>query len=148
MKKFLSVGVMGFSGAKFDTQKAFQNLNQAFEVIGVLASPIMPIEIVSGLTDLGIPGMAYRLALSNGWKTVGIACAKANDYSCFPCNEVQIVGKRWGAESRRFIKRCDIFIRVGGGDQSFKEIAMAKALGKPVIEFDLERIVELVPKAS
>ncbi len=136
--KYLSIGVMGFSKQKFNTDLAFRNLSQSLELIGQLASPAIPIEVVSGLTYLGIPGMAYDIAFANGWKTVGIACALAQEFECFGCDDIVIVGKRWGAESRRFIKRCDIFIRVGGGKQSFKKIAMAKALGKTVIEFDLE----------
>ncbi len=145
--KYLSVGVMGFSGAKFDTEKAYRNLSQTLDLINQLNPPLLPIEIVSGLTDMGVPAIAYRLATKNGWRTVGIACGEvAEQYKHFPCDEKIIVGKRLRAESRRFIKRCDIFIRVGGGDQAMKETAMAKAAGKIVIEFDLERIVELVPK--
>lgn len=137
IKKCLSVGVVGFSNQDFDKDKAFQILAQTFELIESLASPIIPIEVVSGLTSMGIPLMAYEFAYNHGWKTVGIACSKAYEYSIFDCDEKIIVGKKWGAESRRFLKRCDIIIRVGGGKQSFKEIKKAKELGIRVLEFDL-----------
>ena len=84
--------------------------------------------------------MAYALAKKNGWKTAGIACSKAADYKCFPCDEVTIVGNDWGLESPTFLKKCLIFIRIGGGKQTIKETASAKAMGKLVIEYDLEAL--------
>lgn len=140
MSKSISVGVMGFSQQKFDLEKATRNLGQAFDIIQVLKPPLFDIEIVSGLTKLGIPALAYDLAAKRGWRTTGIACAKAKEYEQFPCDNVYIVGDSWGDESPVFLDHCDLFIRVGGGKQSSIEITMAKAMGKPVLEFDLEAI--------
>ena len=136
----LRIGIMGYSGQLFDVEKAKQNLNQAFDLIGLLTPPLFKIEVVSGLTYLGIPGIAYDLAVERGWDTIGIACAKAQDYRVFPCNKSIIVGKKWGQESPTFLRYCDIFIRVGGGNQTMDETAAAKAMGKKVLEFDLESL--------
>jgi len=133
------VGIMGFSGQKFDLRLAGEHLNDAFVEIQ-RRFPDNEIVIVSGYTNLGIPAMAYALAKKLGWKTAGIACSKAMEYDCYPCDKVQIVGNNWGDESPTFLKECLIFIRVGGGKQTIKETASAKAMGKLVIEHDLEAL--------
>lgn len=136
-KGVLSVGVMGFSSQEFDKEKALMFLQQAFDQIRTLTTPGVRIEIVSGYTNLGIPGLAYAEAAQRGWKTVGIACEKAKEYELFPCDEILIVGENWGDESQTFLDRCDTFIRIGGGKQTIKETVLAKALGKPIKEYDL-----------
>lgn len=139
MDKKMYVGVMGFSGKKFDTELAQVYLEQAFNQVESVANG-RRISIVSGYTDLGIPAMAYREAAKRGWETVGIACAKAQDYDVYPCDEVEIVGSNWGEESPTFIAKCEMFVRVGGGAQSFDEVKAARSAKKDVIEYDLEEL--------
>lgn len=98
-------------------------------------------ELVSGLTDCGIPGIAYHMFSipdSKYAKTVGIACSKANEYPQFPVDERHIIGDEWGDESEFFIDYIDALVRIGGGEQSHREVAMfrAKYPEKPIIESD------------
>jgi hypothetical protein len=139
MKKNLYVGVMGYSAQKFDIEKAKELLNDAFDRIS-LENPDKDIFIVSGYTNLGIPGLAYSEAVKRGWKTFGIACKKALDYDVFPCDEKIIIGENWGDESSTFLSQCEIFVRVGGGNQSRREAAVAIDECKFVIEYDLPAI--------
>ncbi|MGD1856586.1 MAG: hypothetical protein ACFB2W_20290 [Leptolyngbyaceae cyanobacterium] len=133
----LRVGVVGYSNQDFDYIAALRLIQEAFDDI----SPDADVEIVSGLTDLGIPALAYQEAVRRGWKTVGIACAKAFDYSCFPVDDVIIYGDNWGDESHVFLTMIDVLIRIGGGTQSHFEACAAKREGKRVIEFDLPALV-------
>ena len=124
---------MGYSKQTFDHQEARTLIQQSFDALGSVAN----VEVVSGLTDLGIPALAYEEAVRRGWRTMGIACAKAFDYSCFPVDEVIIYGDTWGDESPVLLDAVDILIRIGGGLQSHFEICAAKVKGKQVMEFDL-----------
>ncbi len=132
----LKIGVVGYSAQQFDKQAAVQNLKQAYDQLEA-QYPGRAKVIVSGLTDLGIPALAYREAAARGWRTVGIACSKAASYDCFPVDEKQIVGHKWGAESQTFLNSIDVLVRVGGGNQSVRETAEMKASGRLVIEYDL-----------
>lgn len=38
------------------------------------------IEVVSGLTQLGVPALAYEEAVRQGWRTIDVACSKAFKY--------------------------------------------------------------------
>ncbi|HLE07237.1 MAG TPA: hypothetical protein VI933_01275 [archaeon] len=93
--------------------------------------------VVSGLTDVGVPSIAYREAAARNWRTVGIACSKASGYPCFPVSERIIVGSEWGEESETFLNYIDSLIRIGGGNQALMETAKARKMGKYVIEFNL-----------
>lgn len=135
----LKIGVTGYSAQKFDQEKAKDMLNEAFNEVQ-RQNPERGYEVVSGLTDLGIPAIAYREGVKKGWRTIGIACSKAEEYSCFPVDEKIIIGKEWGEESQTFLNHIDILIRVGGGNQAKRETQTAKDLGKLVIEYDLQAI--------
>lgn len=137
MDKSIYVGVMGYSSQKFDVNRANAYLSQAFDLIKI-EFPNQPIVIVSGYTNLGIPALAYAEAVHRGWKTAGVACSKAKNYECFPCDEIHIIGENWGDESSSFLNMCQIFIRVGGGRQSLREATQAKVDKKPVYEYELE----------
>jgi len=127
------LGIMGYSAQEFDKGLAEQYIRQHFSELG----NDIDIEIVSGLTNIGIPAIAYRVAKEMGFTTTGIACSKAEKYECFPCDQVKIIGNNWGDESSTFLSYCDSFLRVGGGEQTKKETADAKALGKTIKEYDL-----------
>ncbi len=130
----LNVGVIGYSTQDFDKEAAIDYLQGAFKTINAIYPKIV---LVSGLTNLGIPALAYAEAKKLGWQTIGIACEKANDYELFPVDEKIIIGKEWGDESQTFLNSIDILIRIGGGQQSLREAAEFKKSNRPIIEFDL-----------
>lgn len=132
----IRIGVIGYSTQKFNKSEAGRLLRKAFTIIDGLYADKSKV-VVSGLTDLGIPALAYREAVLRNWRTIGIACAKAKDYDCFPCDEEIIVGNEWGDESKTFLKLIDVLIRVGGGKQSIQETAEFRKSGRLVLEYDL-----------
>jgi hypothetical protein len=145
----MRIGVVGYSQQDFDKEKAIevlrsiliQQMSIHLDVGSMLIQQIsvqLDITIVSVLTNLGVPAIAYSLAKELKLKTMGIACAKAGEYECFPCDRVHIVGENWGDESETFLASIDKLIRVGGGKQSHAEVARAKELGIRVIEVDLD----------
>lgn len=128
------IGVVGYSSWKFDEDKARAILR---DVLSLRALHYPNSVVVSGYTDLGIPALAYQQAVELGMGTVGIACADAKNYPCFPCDEVIIVGEHWGDESPVFLDYIDELIKVGGGPQSEAEYA---AYEGPKEDFPLEAL--------
>ena len=132
----IKIGVTGYADQKFDASEAVKILRETYDLIDG-RYPGKSKTIVSGLTNIGVPALAYREAVLRGWRTVGIACSKAKDYDCFPVDEEIIVGQEWGDESPTFIKSVDVFIRIGGGEQAIGETAEFRKSGRPVFEYDL-----------
>lgn len=135
LEDLFHVGVVGYSSQKFDEKKAEELLKNEFEKLKQSGKNI---SIVSGLTDLGIPKIAYKLAKQFGFFTVGIACEKAYEYDCFPVDKKIIIGEDWGDESQTFLKQIEMLIRIGGGKQSLAEVEEAKKKGVTIIEYELE----------
>ncbi|MBT3397686.1 hypothetical protein HOA55_03135 [archaeon] len=131
----LRIGVVG-SEENFDEAEAQEMILEAFDKLD-LQCPTKTKIIVSGLTDRGIKAIAYREATKRNWGTMGIACSRAREYDCFPVDEKIIEGNEWGDESSTFLDNIEVLIRIGGGNQSFRETAEAKARGKQVMEGDL-----------
>ena len=129
----MEIGVIGFSTQSFDVRKAKRLLDEALAYYYGREDVV----ISSGLTNLGVPAIAYELASKNGLKTKGVACAKAHKYEKYYCDTTLIVGAEWGDESLVFLDGLDILIRVGGGKQSFSELAAAKKMGIQCIEINL-----------
>lgn len=77
------------------------------------------------------------MAADIGWTTVGVACAKAEQYDCYPVDRRVIVGNEWGDESATFLGECDVIVRVGGGKQSLDEVAAYIANGGVAYQYDL-----------
>lgn len=132
----MRIGIVGYSAQLFDRDDAERLLRETINE--VCHSNQNEITIVSGLTNLGIPAVAYKIAFEEEWKTIGIACDRANDFPCFPCDRVHIIGSNWGDESETFLAAIDVLIRIGGGKQSLAESNRAKAIGIPVFERELE----------
>lgn len=135
------IGIVGYSSGKFDKDVATARV-----ISGIVRAQVrgfarnQKIVIVSGLTNLGIPALAYEYAKLKEYKTVGIACSKATEYDCFPVDEKIIVGDNWGDESNTFLEYCDFMVRVGGGKQSLEEIAQwNKKNPNKSIEYELSR---------
>lgn len=120
----LKIGVVGYSTEDFDIQTARQQLNAALDIVTEEHSgePC----VISGLTNLGVPRLAYEEADARGWKTVGIACKKATNYEFYDVDEYELIGDDWGDESGYFLSKLDVLIRVGGGSQSVAEANDAK----------------------
>jgi len=135
----MKIGVVGYSGAKFNEDIAKALLAIAFRVVEE-NHEAKEYTLVSGLTDMGIPALAYRMADKNGWRTVGIACEKAHENPCYDVDEEIIEGKEWGDESKTFLNYIDVLVRIGGGKQSIKETETAKKKDIPVYEYDLPEI--------
>ena len=121
----LSIGFIGYSSTQFNAKMAKNIIERVFDSI-LSNYDNTEIEIVSGLTNVGIPAIVYDTASNLDIKTVGIACNLAKDYECFPVDEKIIVGTEWGDESKTFINRIDLLVKIGGGKQSDKEAEMFK----------------------
>lgn len=130
------VGVVGYSGQKFDETEARKLVNRAYDTIAA-QYPDHEVTVVSGLTNLGIPKIAYEEAVKRGWRTGGVASRQAAEYECFAVDEVQIVGDHWGDESNTFVTGIDTLVRVGGGKQALAETQAVQSLGRPIVEHDL-----------
>ena len=133
--KTINIGVVGFSTQEFDKKLAKEKIKEAFDIIEKEYKGNFV--IISGLTDLGIPSLAYKEAVKRKWKTVGGACQKANEYKLFDCDEKIIIGDDWGDESKKFLSMLDILVKIGGGKQSTKEFEEAKKLGIKTFEYKL-----------
>lgn len=127
----LRIGVIGYSAQEFDEKKAKEEIIKAFDKIEKKYS-MEDYCVVSGYTNLGIPQIAYQEATKRKWKTVGVACKKSSNYDTFPCDEEIIVGEDWGDESERFLQEIDCIVKIGGGEQSKKEVRKAKKKNIPV----------------
>ncbi len=123
----MKIGVVGFSQRFFDHDLAKSLLNQAIVQLTKGMNP-RDIEIVSGLTNAGVPKLAYQIAHKRGYTTIGISAKRALrvNSGIFPCDKQIIVGENFGDESEQFIEYIDYLIRVGGGSQSRKEVELFK----------------------
>src|SRR3989338_7335910 len=131
----LRIGVVGYCPpSRFDKAEAIRMIREAYNKIDI-QNPNMLKVVVSGLTNIGVPALAYKEAVQRGWRTAGITCEKANEYECFPVDEKIIIGNEWGDESQTFLKSIDVLLRIGMGRQSIKETVGMKAKGKPVFEY-------------
>lgn len=131
----MKIGIVGYSTQKFNIEEAKRIIKKEFDKLEENYGK--DIEIVSGLTAMGIPLLAYQEAKRRGWKSVGIACKEAFQFKLFPVDKQIIVGEKWGDESETFLNYIDILIRIGGGEQSKKETALAKKKGIKIIEYNL-----------
>jgi hypothetical protein len=138
MKK-VYIGIAGYSGKKFSEGVAKNMIQKDFNYLSDKYSD-REVVIVSGLTNIGIPALAYACAASMGFFTMGIACSKAKDYECFECDYVNIVGNNWGEESESFLNIITELYTYGGGSQTKEEIVKAEARGIEVYERMLEEI--------
>lgn len=123
----LRIGVVGFSSPRFDHDQARVELRRLLGALleGWQGSPA-DVEVVSGLTNQGVPKIAYELARELGLRTVGISAKQALRVRAgvFPVDRRWIVGDRFGDESQVFVDYIDALIRVGGGKQSRAEVEL------------------------
>ncbi|HET9411397.1 MAG TPA: hypothetical protein VFO38_00925 [Candidatus Saccharimonadales bacterium] len=131
------VGVVGYCPpTKFDAHEAQQLIVAAFNAVE-LRHPGVAIAVVSGLADLGVPGLAYAEATKRGWRTVGVVCRRrAEKYPLFPVNEARIIDNE-SEESVEFLGYITELLKFGGGAQSLREAEMAETMGKAVFRYEL-----------
>ncbi len=130
----IRVGIIGYSSSDFDEDFASEVMEKAFDTFDKFDPTI-----VSGLTAVGIPLLAYRKAAERDWPTVGIACSKAYEYDLWPVDKQIIFGGDWGEESNLFLKSIDCLLKFGGGDQSKREFKLFRERypDKIAREFDI-----------
>src|SRR5689334_10511841 len=120
----IRIGVVGFSRRHFDHAEANARLRECIAAVLARAN-VGPddAELVSGLTNQGVPKLAYELARELGMRTVGVSAKQAlrARAGMFPVDERVIVGERYGDESDALFQRIDVLIRIGGGPQSRRE---------------------------
>lgn len=139
--KELKVGVVGYCPPTlFDENKALEVIQDAYDQITEQFGD-HKIVIVSGLTNVGVLKIAYKEATKRSWRTVGIACERAQEHELYPVDEKLIVGKNWGDESSAFIESLQAIIRVGVGKQSLKETEHVKSKGLLAFEYDLPMLM-------
>ena len=128
IKPPLKIGVVGFSRNQFDQQDAAQKLDHTIKQI-IANYPSRKFEIVSGLTNMGVPKLAYLLADRLGIDTVGFSAKQAFRVHAgiYPVSQQIIVGNRFGDESEEFINYIDVLVRIGGEPQSRHEVELFKA---------------------
>lgn len=139
-KKF-RIGVVGYSSAYFDRKEGKKLIEKLVKKALRRNRSNAKVSIVSGLTKMGIPLIAYKYADENKYHTVGYACKEAEDFACYEVKEKHIVGDNWGDESEDFLDNIDVLIRIGGGKQSLEEVEKAKEKGIPVYEEELPQLI-------
>jgi hypothetical protein len=143
----LYVGVSGYFDQKFDEEEATELLEDALDDIEkeyIDTGEFDEIAIVSGLTDHGMPKIAYQVANFRGYETVGVAPKAVNEtgYELYPVDEIIYEGENFGDEIDKYIEMIDVFVRIGGGSQTQKELELAEEEDISVIEYDLESFEE------
>lgn len=132
-----NVGVVGYSNDKvFNQDIAKALLTIALDVVESDTDEKV-FALVSGLTNMGVPKLAYELADERDWKTIGLSAKEAKEYDCYDVDEEILEGDKFGDESDKFIEYIDCLVRIGGGPQSMDETEKAKKAKVPVYEYDL-----------
>lgn len=144
----LRIGIVGYSDEeKIDSllgdrawirMNLVWSINQMKQSLAMIHGTCDSYELVSGLTDLGIPSIAYDIAKKDSefTKTIGFACSKAKDFPQFPVDRKYIIGDNWGEESNAFLEYIDCIIRIGDGKQAMEECNKFRETypDKPIIE--------------
>lgn len=140
----INVGFIGYSGQKFDENKAQQIINKVFDNLDQEREQGKQFKIVSGLTAYGIPLMVYKEQDKRGYHTVGVACQEAKSLDCWDVDEEYIEGENWGDESETFLSMLDRMVKIGGGKQSEQEYQKQQEMGIETEKYELESLIESV----
>jgi len=154
--EMLTVGLVGFSDLEADqVEESRMFIETVFRAL-LKRYPNNQINLISGLTDYGIPSLGYSTAKALNivnrniqWKLIGIApaVAEAKDDPCqiFPVDEKHIKGEKWGEDSEFFVNSVKhILIKVGGGYQANHEADELRKRGVIIIEYKLQIKKELL----
>lgn len=132
------IGVIGYSGQKFDEKQARAFLRKGLEM---LEHEGVTNVVVSGYTNMGIPRLAYQVGETLGFRTMGLSAKAALKYDLYPVDEeVKIVGEEFGDESGAFLAYIDCLLKVGGGEQSEREFELFRKMypEKEAIDYRLD----------
>tara|TARA_R110001599_G_scaffold306849_1_gene513383 strand:- start:94 stop:537 length:444 start_codon:yes stop_codon:yes gene_type:complete len=124
----MKIGIVGYSSKKIDENMGTQLLEQEISKIVISHSKAESVEIVTGLTSIGIPKLAYQIADKRNYIKTGISAQQAYLVKCgvYPVDNEIIVGEVFGDESQTFVDYIDYLVRIGGGKQSAHEVALFK----------------------
>lgn len=127
-RKKVRIGLVGYSRGKFNKKDARNLVEQGLQT-AMHDLKAEDCELVSGLTNMGIPKLGYQYAKTLSLRTVGIAPSRARRVrsGLFPVDETIFIGKNFGDESDYFIEYIDILVRIGGGPQSRNEVKLFRA---------------------
>jgi len=97
----MNIGVVGYSSDQIDATAAHTLLQASFQQLVAQQMGNAPIRIISGLTNIGVPKLAYQIAHQLGYQTVGISAQRALKVNCgiYAVDEQLIVGLEFGDES-------------------------------------------------
>lgn len=104
------------------------------------------INIITGATNCGISKYVYETATKfnneyGQWFTlVGVMAKEGYKYELYPCDVIYALGEKFGDESEFFIKIVDELYKIGGGNQSQREFAMAQEKGIPCYEYSVKSV--------
>ncbi len=124
----MKIGIVGHSSNRIDEELGLALLETMISRLVASKANTGDVEIVTGLTNIGIPKLAYQIADKHRYVKVGISAQQAHEVNCgvYPVDKEIIVGKKFGDESDAFIEYIDYLIRVGGGKQSAAEVKLFK----------------------
>jgi hypothetical protein len=127
IKDVIKIGFVGYSNeSKYNESEAKKIIKNIFDKLEKFDQDL---QIVSGFTNVGIPKLVYEEAEKRNMYTIGLSAEEAKEYELHDVNAEIIVGKKFGDESEFFINYIDALIKIGGGEQSEKELKMAKDKG-------------------
>ncbi len=124
----MKIGIVGYSSKHIDEQLGIQLLSQELSKITSSSKATGTIKIVTGLTNIGIPKLAYQIADQQHYIKIGISAQQAHQVKCgvYPVDKEIIVGEVFGDESQTFVDYIDYLVRIGGGKQSAHEVRLFK----------------------
>lgn len=136
----LNIGVVGYGHVPFDRDEALRLLGEGLDAVLVDNPTATSINLISALTDQGIPALAYSIAKERGWKTIAVACTEARGRSCSPVDMHLIVGDTWSDTNTNFFALCDAIVRIGGGKRCAAEVVEFARKGGKLYQHELPRL--------
>jgi len=141
----LYVGVCGYVAQEFDEVEAREILEDALDDIEdeyLETEEFDEICIVSGLVNKGMPKIAYEVADNRGYNTMAVVPDEIDEIEedLYPVDTIIYEGDKFGDESEKFIDVLDVFIKIGGGNQSEDELELAEKEDISVMDYDLEAL--------
>jgi hypothetical protein len=123
----LKIGIIGSLKPNFDMEDAEEKIMESIELIKEYHKNY-EYQIVSVMTNEGIPKLAYDISKKLNHKTIGYASKMIykGKYGVYLVDETNIVGNKYGDECEELIKNINCLIRIGGGYQSNYEVELFK----------------------
>ena len=124
----MKIGIVGYSSNHIDEVSGAQLLEREIAKIISSGLAVDTVEIVTGLTNIGIPKLAYQIADQKLYTKIGISARQAYQVKCgvYPVDKEIIIGEVFGDESQTFVDYIEYLLRIGGGKQSAHEVHLFK----------------------